>query len=191
MTVDSGFGHDDERVPVRRAIAGDVDAFGCLYTRHMHAIYRYLFLRVGDEQLAEDLTEEVFVRVQEALPRYKPGPYPFLNWLYRIAHNLLVDTYRKKRPLSISPSDLDREPDPEALPEDAVANRQDVAELVWAVQQLDAHEQQVIVLRFVEGLSHREVANIIGKNEGATRMVQQRAVAKLRKLLNEYVRDYR
>jgi RNA polymerase sigma-70 factor (ECF subfamily) len=150
---------EQEQALVSQAIDGDADAFGVLYLDHLDAIYRYIYYRVADEQLAEDLTEEVFVRAWTALPKYEPQGYRFTSWLYRIARNLVVDHYR--------------------LPEDQLADHQDYESLANAIKQLGDDEQQVIVLRFMEGLSHREVAEVIGKSEGASRVIQHRALEAL------------
>lgn len=176
---------EDERTLIARAVDGDGDAFGVLYARHMDAIYRYIVMRIGDTIQAEDLTEEVFVRAWEALPRYRPRQHPFTSWLYRIAHNLVVDTYRKREPLAVPRSDLEVQQASGSSPESLVERMQDLSSLSAAVQQLDDEEQQVILLRFVDNLSHREVGQIIGKSEGASRVVQHRALARLHELLSE------
>ena len=176
---------DDEQALVRQAVRGDGEAFGVLYERYLDAIYRYLYFRVGDEVQAEDLTEVVFLRAWEALPRYKPGKHPFKSWLYRIAHNLHVDTQRKRAPLPISDLDMDRKPDREPLPEEVVSQRQEMAALAAAIQELDDVEQQVVLLRFVDGLSHREVGRVIGKSEQASRVIQHRALNALHALMSE------
>ncbi len=175
---------EQEQTLVSQAIDGDADAFGVLYTQHLDAIYRYVFFRVADVHLAEDLTEEVFVRAWTALPKYEPQGHRFTSWLYRIARNLIVDHYRKQSSPSIV-DDLGMEnlPDPQSRPEDQVADQEDLASLTRAVQQLGDDEQNVIVLRFVEGLSHREVAEVIGKSEGASRVIQHRALEALAGLL--------
>lgn len=152
---------------------------------YLDAIYRYLYFRVGNEAQAEDMTEEVFVRAWEALPRYRPGKHPFKSWLYRIAHNLHVDYRRKNVPVSVSELDLERRMDERPLPEDEILRRQDLASLSEAVQQLDEVEQQVVLLRFVDGLSHREVAQIIDKSEQASRVIQHRALNALHAQLSE------
>jgi len=174
---------------VRRAIQGDADAFGELYTLHLDAIYRYIFFRVGHEAQAEDITEEVFVRAWEALPRYEPGQHPFTSWLYRIAHNLVVDHHRRPESVPVQPSDLEGLINGAAMPEERLASQQEMAAVAWAVQQLDDEAQQIILLRFVEGLSHREVAHVIGKSEGACRVIQHRALQELHRLLSEQEQD--
>lgn len=173
-----------EQTLVSQAIDGDADAFGALYTRHLDAIYRHVYFRVAVVALAEDLTEEVFVKAWTALPKYEPQGHRFTSWLYRIAQNLIVDHYRKQssRPEMEDP-EIEDLPDSQSLPEDQVAGQQDVESLAQAVRQLGNDEQQVIILRFVEGLSHRAVADVIGKSEGASRVIQHRALEALAELM--------
>ena len=167
---------DDESELVRRAIKGDAEAFGSLYERYLDAIYRYLYFRMGEKSLVEDLTEEVFVRAWESLPRYKMSKHPFKSWLYRIAHNLYVDIQRKNTPVLISDEDMDRKHDNHQLPEEVVTQQQDFELLAHALKKLDDVAQQVILLRFVDGLSHRQVGKIIGKSVQASRVIQHRAL---------------
>jgi len=175
---------EQEQSLVARAIDGDADAFGILYTRHLDAIYRYVFFRVADVPLAEDLTEEVFVRAWSALPKYEPQGHRFTSWLYRIARNIVVDHYRVQSSRShVDEPEMEELPDPQSPPEDQVADQQDMASLARAVQQLGDDEQHVIILRFVEGLSHKEVGEMIGKSEGASRIIQHRALEALAGLM--------
>ena len=176
---------EHEQTLVSRAIAGDADAFGDLYIRHLDAIYRHVYVRVADEPLAEDLTEEVFIRAWTALPKYEPQGHRFSSWLYRIAQNLVVDHYRKRSSRAHDDeAEMEKLPDSQSLPEDQVAEQQDQVNLARAVQQLRDDEQQVILLRFVEGLSHRDVAEVIGKSEGASRVIQHRALEALANILD-------
>jgi RNA polymerase sigma-70 factor (ECF subfamily) len=175
----------DQNRLIALAIKGDEEAFGTLYSLHLTAIYRYIFFRVGDEAEAEDLTEEVFVKAWQALPKYRPREHPFTSWLYRIAHNLTVDYHRKQVPISLSDPDLHSLPTMSSSTEDIVEHHQSMSALAAAVRQLDDWEQDVVILRFVHGLSHQEVAAMIGKSVNATRVVQHRALAKL----NKYMKD--
>lgn len=168
---------------VSRAIKGDAEAFGSLYTHYLEAIYRYIYFRIGDETEAEDLTEEVFVRAWEALPSYQTSEYPFKSWLYRIAHNLVVDHRRKRKPDSLPEAELLAMPSGTTPPEDVIMSRQEAAAVAEAIQYLAEDEQQVVILRFIEGLSHKEISQIIGKSEGASRVVQHRALLKLYRYL--------
>ncbi len=172
-----------DRALIQLSIEGDSEAFETLYLRYLEKIYRYIYFRVGDEAQAEDMTEEVFVRAWEALPKFQLGKSRFTSWLYTIAHNLLVDHYRRRNPVSISADDLARYADPSELPERIVGRKQEFEVLAKSIMQLDDLEQQVLLLRFVEGLSHREIAAIIGKSQTASRVIQHRALKALRALL--------
>jgi RNA polymerase sigma-70 factor (ECF subfamily) len=167
------------------AARGDEDAFGVLYTLHLSAIYRYIYFRIGDEAEAEDLTEEVFVKAWQALPNYRPTQHPFTSWLYRIAHNLTVDYHRKRLPVSLSDSNLRSHSAAFSSTEETIETRQQLKALANAVQQLADEEQQVVILRFVQGLPHQEVAQVIGKSVNATRVIQHRALAKLNAFLKD------
>lgn len=172
----------DEAALVKRAADGDADAFGMLYLLHLDAIYRYVRFRVGDTHDAEDLTEQVFLKAWEALPHYRQRGFPFASWLYRIAHNTVVDHHRRtasEMPL-LDASDWDS---PVTSTLETIIQASEVSALAKAITQLPEDQQQVIVLRFIEGLSHAEVARIIDKSEGACRVIQHRALAALNRLL--------
>jgi RNA polymerase sigma-70 factor (ECF subfamily) len=165
---------------IKRAIAGDQDAFGNLYQNHMDAIYRYIFFRVGDTNDAEDLTEQTFLRAWESLPGYRPGEHPFSSWLYRIAHNLVVDHHRRRRPTAeIDSIEQNSNLENQAGAFNHLTQAEDTIVLAQAIRQLPDEQQQVIILRFIEGLSHNEVAHILNKSDGACRMIQARALAAL------------
>lgn len=170
---------------IKRAREGDAGAFGSLYERHLDPIYRYIYFRVGTTAEAEELTDDVFVRAWEALPGYKmKGNRSLIRWLYRIAHNLVVDHYRRHT--------LHKETEPlfavtnrSPSVEEIVSTKQEVNQAVQAVRELDHVEQTVLLLRFVEQLSYREIAEIVDKSEGACRVIQYRALSTLRDLLKE------
>lgn len=173
-----------ERQLIDKASEGDAQAFGELYKGYVDAIYRYVYFRVGSEEEAENLTGEVFVKAWEALPAFRPNAsHSFSAWLYRIAHNLVVDGYRRRSPASFAHDEMDKRRTSLPTVEDEAQTRRDAANLVEAVQQLNDVEQDVIVLRFVEGLAHRDVAKVIGKSESASRVIQHRALAALREIL--------
>ena len=174
----------EERL-VDRAIRGDARAFGLLYERHLDAIYRYIYFRVANAADAEDLTEEVFIRAWEAISAFdSAGQGSFLSWIYRIAHNRVVDHYRKRQPLSWTSDRLALETANSPTVEETTHRNQDAARLAEAISQLDDTEQQVIILRFVEGLPHAEVAQMLGKSEGASRVIQHRALINLKEILD-------
>lgn len=175
----------EERRLIGRAVEGDANAYGLLYERYLDAIYRYIYFRVGNPSDAEDLTEEVFVKGWEAITDFKLGPdQNFSAWLYRIAHNLVVDHHRKRRPAMWSSEQLANEETRAPSVEATARLHRDAESVAQAVQQLTDLEQEVIILRFVEGLSHKEIANVIGKSEGASRVIQHRALKSLKALLS-------
>lgn len=165
---------------LERAVQGDAEAFGVLYREHLERVYRYVLYRVGDPYEAEDLTETIFLKAWEALPDYRVEGQPWTAWLFRIAGNTVIDYYRTRHPHS----ELE-----EALPADGpepverVSLGEEMAQLRAALGQLPPEQQHLLVLRFVEGLSHAEVARILGKTEGNVRVMQHRALAALAKLL--------
>lgn len=168
---------------VRAARAGDANAFADLYERHLDAIYRYFYYRLGHHEDAEDLTEQVFLKAWQALPGFRERGVPFLAWLYRVAHNLLIDHRRTARPAADVDQLAPRLPHPRDAG-DLVASRDEVGALVQAIAQLSPVEQSVVVLRFVERLDHHTVAGIVGKSETATRAIQSRALQRLARLLD-------
>lgn len=169
----------DEQRLIRRAQRGDADAFADLYRVHVQVIYRYIALRVSDRQLAEDLTGDVFTRALEGLAAYRDQGKPFIAWLYSIAWARVVDHYRRsgRRP---GDSDLDDLPIPvEAGLDEGVARRQAAAALRAAIAGLTDEQQQVVILRFVEGYRVDEVAAVMGKQPNAIKALQFRALRAL------------
>ena len=178
-----GISSEDELIG--RAMQGDPEAFGELYVGHLDRIYRYIFYRVGHVPEAEDLTEQVFLRAWQVMGRYRREGIPFSAWLYRIAHNLVIDYYRATKtvvPLHSDHLTLSRE----ALsPEEQLVHKAEVTRLREAIARLSEPQREVILLRFVEGLSHAQVACRVGKSEGAVRVMQHRALAALSQILGE------
>lgn len=174
---------------VAQAIAGDRDAFGDLYERHVDAIYRYIFYRVGDAGGAEDLTQTVFLKAWEALDRYQPRGIRFTSWLYTIAHNVLVDCHRTRKTTDPLDDDFCR-PSRARKPEDQVSEREQSTILADALARLESLHQEVLTLRFINGLSHAETAKIMGRSEGALRVLQYRALAALRLFLARKLKNH-
>lgn len=169
---------EDEAKLAHRAAAGDREAFGALYDRHLDAVYRYAYYRVRDISDAEDVTSEVFHRALVAMTRYQPRR-PFLAFLYTIARNVIVDRRRRERPRASFDEAVRRASD-EPGPEERSAALDDARRLRAALQRLTDLQQEVILMRFVEGLSYAEVAEAIRKPESTVRGIQMRALAALR-----------
>ena len=175
----------DDTNLVKLAIDGDVDAFGDLYSLHLDAIYRYIYYRISDVQDAEDLTEQVFLKAWEALPGYQQKGKPFTSWLYRIAHNIVIDHHRRRKKDVYSVDQLNSE-EPEKDQKSAlqtVIESEEAKVLATALSQLSDEQQQVIILRFVEGFNHKDIAQVLNKKEGACRMIQYRALTKLQNII--------
>ena len=173
-----------EHTLLERARAYDADALGELYDQYAPLIYAYLYRRVHDAQVAEDLTGEVFVRVLQAIQSEQFWHTSFRGWLYRIAHNLLVDHYRKQPPVPMLALD-EQLVAAQGDPDSALAEKLSRQGLLAAISQLTPDQQQVLALRFGEELAAREVAEIMGKSVGAVEMLQHRALTALRRILGE------
>jgi RNA polymerase sigma-70 factor (ECF subfamily) len=171
-----------EELLVDRARRGDADSFGELYQLHLDRIYRYVYDRVGSSSEAEDLTEQVFLKAWEAISRYESRGLPFAAWLYRMAHNAVIDHYRARRPATPIDGTFDLE-DERQNPVASAEALFDREELRLAIGRLNADQQTVILLRFIEGLSHAEVGKILGKSEGAVRVIQHRALLVMAKVM--------
>ncbi|NOZ73134.1 MAG: sigma-70 family RNA polymerase sigma factor [Chloroflexi bacterium] len=173
---------EDDNVLVARAQRGDTHAFAKLYDRHLDAIYRYVSLRVPSQQQAEDLTEDIFFRAWQNLKQYRPKR-PFLHWLYRVAHNRIVDEQRRKHQQDVS---LDALNDAgftttaeTASPLSTVIAQEEIKKLRQALSTMTPDEQTLLSLRFFEDMSYDEIAPILGKSAGACRVLQHRALKKL------------
>ena len=154
----------------------------------MDAIYRYVFYRVRNDEV-EDLVEVVFLKAWENINKYKKGKYPFSAWLFRIAHNLVIDYYRTENKVESLDEQLEgtlvdykREHQPLKKAEESLNN----GLLFAALNQLKKPYQDLIVLKFVNGFSNEEVAEILGKKEAALRVMQFRALKELKKMLEHY-----
>jgi RNA polymerase sigma-70 factor (ECF subfamily) len=172
----------DETALLKRAKAYDPAALTELYDRYAPRMYAYIYRRVSDAALAEDLTGELFLRVLRAIQNEKAWRDSFIAWLYRIAHNLVVDHYRRRPPeppLLLDEALVVGGADPADVAEEAL----DRARLWAAIRRLTPEQQQVLALRFGEGLKTGKAAQIMGKTTGAVEALQHRAVAALRRIL--------
>jgi RNA polymerase sigma-70 factor (ECF subfamily) len=164
-------------------VSGDPDAFATLYDAHVEQIYRFVYFRVGDEQTAEDLTSQVFLKAWDKLSSYQIRGLPFRAWLFRIARNSIIDYYRTfKETTSLEPDVIAR-PDPAADVDDRVAQRLQAEEIRLSLQHLTEDQRQVVTLRFIEGLSTSEIAQVMGKREGAVRALQMRGLQALAEII--------
>lgn len=174
----------EEHDLIRRAQEYDPVAFGEIYETYYVGVYKYIFYRVGEQSLAEDLTMEVFVKAMEAIDNFSFRGVPFSAWLYRIASNLVIDHFRRQ-PDQPSLSLEEKLVAAVEQPTEVLESQFTHQALQRALSELTDDQQQVIVLKFVDGLSNLEVAQILGKTEGAVKSLQHRALASLGRVLGE------
>jgi RNA polymerase sigma-70 factor, ECF subfamily len=167
---------------VTEARAGDTWAFGLIFDHYHEPIYRYIASRVHRPSDAEDLTQHVFVKALEALPRYEARGVPFGGWLFRLARNAVIDHVRTRHDHAELDSVLGRAHG-EAGPDEIAVVRQELDAVGSALAGLTDEQRETIELRFFAGLSARETAEAMGKQEGTVRGLQFRAIAALRRQL--------
>jgi RNA polymerase sigma-70 factor (TIGR02952 family) len=171
---------DELRDLVRRARAGESDAFAALYDRYVDVVYRYVYYRVGAHPLAEDLTSETFLRALRRMSVFTWQGKDFGAWLVTIARNLVLDHFKSSRyRLEICTAEPDTGERWEEGPERAVLDAFTYRALFSAVRALGSEQRACVVLRFLHGLSVAETAVVMGKNSGAIKALQHRAVRSL------------
>ncbi|MCA9984363.1 MAG: sigma-70 family RNA polymerase sigma factor [Anaerolineales bacterium] len=171
---------------VQRAQRGDRQAFVSLYDKHYMSVFNFVYYRVMDEPLAQDITAEVFVRLVRDIRKLKSHEKALLGWLYRVARNLIIDHYRRTKRIVDEPEGEAHLIVPDNLPQLidlAISSLQ----LQEAFLTLTDEQQQVILLKFVEGYSNREIGERLDKSEGAIKSLQHRALDGLRRVL---VKEY-
>jgi RNA polymerase sigma-70 factor, ECF subfamily len=175
----------DERVLVERAQQNDQEAFAELYEKYFDKIYRYIVFKIGDKFEAEDMTQQVFLKVLRSIRSFKWQEAPFSAWLYRIAHNQIVDHLRQhtRRPTSQLEEAVTDCKQTETSPQQLIETRLDMEELVTAAKKLTPAQNEVIALRFSSDLPIAEVARLMGKSQGAIKALQHSAILALRRIM--------
>ena len=177
---------------VAKAQAGDQASFTQIFDWYFDRIFRYTSFRVDDEA-CEDIVGDIFLKVVQNLGKYKPQPKSgFSAWIYRIAHNTIIDHYRKKKEITgYAEEDDDQDfwetlPDEiNLLPDEEVHNRLQYKKLHKALKELKPIHREVLELRFLEGFSNKEVGQILGRTEGNIRILQLRGLREIRKFLED------
>lgn len=177
---------DGELNLIKRAIRGDASAFGSLYDYYQPKIYRFVLIKVSHREEAEDLTHQVFLSAWQNIRGYKSLGHPFSSWLYQIARNKVIDFYRTQK-LQVDLEDADEQYF--STDEKDINLSVDIAlqaeEVVDAIRSLKQVYQDVIIMRFVEDLTPKEVAKVLGKSEGAVKLIQHRAIKELQHALQD------
>jgi len=174
---------------IQRAINGDREAFTYIYDLHFDKIYRYIYVKVRSRAEAEDLAQDVFIKAYEGLKNYKWRDLPITAWLFRIAHNRVIDYLRKssrEKKVDLNEADAISAGDPVYMTEQNF----EVYELKNALNKLPNAQREVATLRFISELSISEVAQTLGKSEGTVKALQFNAISSLRKLLYGKINEY-
>jgi RNA polymerase sigma-70 factor (ECF subfamily) len=165
------------------AAKADPRAFAPLYDRYAVPIYRFCYRKVGDPDLANDLTAQIFTRALERIDRYHPRPgATFRSWLYAIARNTITDGWRRHRPTIAMDPDVHILADPDPGPEERAVHGDELDRLLAVLGRLPESHREVIELRLA-GLTTNEVAAALGMTQPAVKSVQSRAYRRLRDLL--------
>jgi len=175
-------GHDPDLADVRAA-QRDRAAFGTLYRRYVDRVYGYCFYLLGDHHDAEDVTERTFLSALAAVNRFRDDGATFRAWLFRIAHNELANTLRTRARHRTSSLDAVAEQPIDADPARLVGLADEGRRLRASLEMLPEDRRQVVVLRFVDGLSAREIGIVLGRSEGSVRVLQHRALRQLAELI--------
>jgi RNA polymerase sigma-70 factor, ECF subfamily len=172
---------DEEAQLIARAQESDRAAWDEIFQRHYQRIYVFVFCRIGDAMTAEDVTADVFVEAWKGIRRYSYRGVPLISWLYRIAHNLIADFLRRRNRAKTQRLEEQWAPTPHTADEtEKVALWQSISA---AFRRLTLEQQQVLVSRFIEGLSLAETASLMGKNQNAVKALEFRALKSVRKVL--------
>jgi len=175
----------EERDLVEKARKGEGEAFGSLYDKYFDSIYRFIYLKTGNKTDAEDLSHQVFLSAWQKIENYQFRGFPFSSWLYKIALNAVIDHWRTRKP-SVS-IDLVKDDLLSELPafHEEVDQKFSLVLVKNAIAKLEPDQQDVIVMKFVDELSNKEISDVLGKSEGAIRVIQHRALRQLKKLIEE------
>ena len=165
----------------------DPEAFGRLYELYVDKIYNYIYYRLGNHQDAEDLTAKVFHRALNHIARYNDKGVPFAAWLYRIAHNLVINWRRDhSRRQMVGLEDVDLSSDKQESPQYAAEQANERELLLAAMQRLPRERQELLVLKFVERMSNAEIGRVMSRSEGAIKSLYHRTLVSLKELLAEH-----
>lgn len=173
----------DEKAVVKAAINGDEQAFASLYDSYLDSIYRFIYLRVEDQQTAEDITSNVFLKAWEKLDKYQFRGVPFRAWLFRIARNAVIDHYRTRKEIAPLEAVIGVKDEGFMPVSERVGLNIEADKVLQCMQELTGDQRNVLTLKLVHGLNTQEVAKALGKRQGAVRALQMRGLQALAKIM--------
>ncbi|OGE79713.1 MAG: hypothetical protein A2660_03025 [Candidatus Doudnabacteria bacterium RIFCSPHIGHO2_01_FULL_45_18] len=168
---------------LQKAQNGDSEAFGLIYEHFSEKIYRFIYFRVSHKEVAEDILSDTFVKAWQKINQINT-PQALSGWLYQIAKNNIIDYYRIKKDL-VPLADVEETLEDQVSPVDIINLNLQQKKILEVLSQLPEDQREVIKYRFFEDLTSEEIAYVLGKTEGAIRVLQHRAILKLKELLKE------
>ena len=179
-------GYTDLKEVIAKAKAGDKDAFSYIYNKYYTPVYRYIYFRTGRSNEAEDLAQEVFIKAYKAFGNYTYSDHDPLAYFYTIARNTLIDRSRKKKIVLVDEDSTPDVADPGLQRDQELMRDDDAKELHRNIARLPKEQQDVIILRFIQELSTKEIAAVLGTKAEAVRKLQSRGLKSLREIFNEH-----
>lgn len=178
---------EEEKKYIKEAQEGNQSSFGVIYDHYVSQIYRFVFFKVSVKQVAEDLTHEIFLSAWQNIKNYKQKQFAISSWLYQIARNKVIDHYRAdKKNISIDTEDFSEEmlgsKEQESLDTPFAINK-----IKSLIKFLKPEYQDVLIMRYIEDLDHKEIASALNKSEGAVRLIQHRAINNLKELYKKSI----
>jgi len=176
---------EEEKKWLKEARKGDKESFGLLYEKYGQQIFRFIYWQVSNKEQAEDLNQEVFLKAWKNIEKYQERNCPFSSWLYRIARNTVIDFYRTQKKVYPIEDEIffsggdDLRENPKKIAETKI----EIERVKKVLNSLPNNQREIIILKFIEGFSNKEIAKILKKSEGAIRILQYRAIKNLKKIL--------
>jgi len=163
-----------------KAKKGDSEAFGLVYSEYLTPIYRYIYFRVRNKAIADDLTQDVFLKVFNSLDRFVVTDKSPLTYFFTVARNLLIDNYSKKKILTMNEEEIEEKLIDENSPEKQIILKNNLEKLMEALHRINENEAEVLILKFIDNYSNKEIGQIMEKSEEAIRQLQSRGLKSLR-----------
>ncbi len=183
--MDDNNSKNDPKTLIQLAKNGDAEAFGCLYELYFVPVFRYIYLRVKGREEAEDLAQNVFLKVYQSISSFQEQGKSPLAYFFTVARNAVIDHWKKKKSASVDPQAISEMPDPAENPQELTEKDITIKTIHQAIQQLTDDQREVIIMKFINELPNSEIAGLLGKTEDAVRQLQCRALRTLRQQLKD------